>query len=257
MSNKLPKQLKKPSTNHNGGSDDDDDDDANSDSDNGYYDSDNEEDDDDFYGGDPVNEETDVDDNKVKVDKDDEQEQEDDEEQVDDADEDADDEVVDEVVDENDDLVVESEKQLFSDDDSDNEYQEDDEPDEFYLQKFNSEMNNNYIKDFHPECTMNNYAEIMHLTRVVRDNKNNIIDDLHKTIPYLTKYERAKILGQRAKQINSGATPFVKVDEGVIDGYIIAEMELIQKRIPFIIRRPIPGNKCEYWNLKDLENIMF
>ena len=243
MSNKLPNKL--PTNN------DSDDDDVDSDIDDSYgsdYD-----DAGDFYGDDQVNEETDVDDNKVKIDKelDNDEQEEVDEDEPDEADE------LDEVDDENDDLVVKSENEIFSDTDSDNEYQEDDEPDEFYLQKFNSEMNNNYIKDFHPECTMNNYAEIIHLTKVVRDNKNNIIDDLHKTIPYLTKYERAKILGQRSKQINSGATPFVKVDEGVIDGYIIAEAELIQKRIPFIIRRPIPGNKCEYWNIKDLENIMF
>ena len=80
---------------------------------------------------------------------------------------------------------------------------------------------------------------------------------MHKSIPYLTKYERARILGQRSKQINSGAKPFIKVPETIIDGYLIAELELIQKRIPFIIRRPIPGGSCEYWNLKDLEIICF
>ena len=144
------------------------------------------------------------------------------------------------------------------DDDVDNDMANElEEPDEFYLQKFNSEMSKNYILEYHPECNMNNYNEIIHLTKLIRDDKNNIIDDLHKTIPYLTKYEKAKILGQRAKQINSSATPFVKVPDGIIDGYIIAEMELNQKRIPFIIRRPIPGNKCEYWNLKDLELIHF
>jgi hypothetical protein len=47
------------------------------------------------------------------------------------------------------------------------------------------------------------------------------------------------------------------VPENVIDAYVIAEMELKQKRIPFIIRRPIPGGKCEYWHLKDLDQICF
>jgi DNA-directed RNA polymerase I, II, and III subunit RPABC2 len=92
---------------------------------------------------------------------------------------------------------------------------------------------------------------------VIRDKNNNIIDDLHRTLPYLTKYERARILGQRAKQINSGAKVFVKVPENIIDGYLIAQMELEQKRIPFIIKRPIPGGGCEYWNLKDLEIVGF
>ena len=139
----------------------------------------------------------------------------------------------------------------------DNEDDEDEEDDTHYLQKFNSEINKNYIVDFHPECCMNNYDEISVLTRVVRDKTNNIIDNLHKTIPFLTKYERTRIIGQRAKQINSGANAFVKVPENIIDGYLIAELELSQKRIPFIIRRPIPGGGCEYWSLKDLEIVSF
>uniref|UniRef100_A0A6C0HCU0 DNA-directed RNA polymerase n=1 Tax=viral metagenome TaxID=1070528 RepID=A0A6C0HCU0_9ZZZZ len=139
---------------------------------------------------------------------------------------------------------------LDSDDD-------DDDVDESYLQKFNASVNKNYIMDFHPECVTNNYDEIVGLTKIIRDTENNIIDDLHKTLPYLTKYERARVLGQRAKQINAGAKVFVKVPENVIDGYLIAEQELAQKRIPFIIRRPTPGGGCEYWNLKDLELIQF
>jgi DNA-directed RNA polymerase I, II, and III subunit RPABC2 len=140
---------------------------------------------------------------------------------------------------------------------SDEEEDDDDDDDAQYLQKFNSEINKNYIMEHHPECVINNYDEISSLTSVIRDKNNNIIDDLHRTLPYLTKYERARILGQRAKQINSGAKVFVKVPENIIDGYLIAQMELEQKRIPFIIKRPIPGGGCEYWNLKDLEIVGF
>jgi DNA-directed RNA polymerase I, II, and III subunit RPABC2 len=140
---------------------------------------------------------------------------------------------------------------------SDDEEDDDDDDDTQYLQKFNSEINKNYIMEHHPECVINNYDEISSLTSVIRDKNNNIIDDLHRTLPYLTKYERARILGQRAKQINSGAKVFVKVPENIIDGYLIAQMELEQKRIPFIIKRPIPGGGCEYWNLKDLEIVGF
>lgn len=134
---------------------------------------------------------------------------------------------------------------------------EEDEMDESYLQKFNASVNKNYIMDFHPECVISNYDEVVGLTKILRDADNNIIDDLHKTLPYLTKYERARVLGQRAKQINTGAKVFVKVPENVIDGYLIAELELAQKHIPFIIRRPTPGGGCEYWNLRDLELIQF
>lgn len=144
---------------------------------------------------------------------------------------------------------------LGEEDEEDDNDEEDE--DENYLQKFDADVNKNYIMDFHPECVISNYDEIATLTVVTRDNYNVIIDDLHRTAPYLSKYERARILGQRAKQINSGAQAFVKVPEKVMDGYLIAELELLQKTIPFIIRRPLPNGGSEYWKLTDLENICF
>ena len=134
---------------------------------------------------------------------------------------------------------------------------EDDDDDENYLQKFDNEINKNYILDNHPECLHHNYDEITSLSRIVRDKDNIIIDPLHKTIPILTKFERARILGQRAKQIESGAKPLVKVPDNIIDGYLIAELELAEKKIPFVIKRPLPDGSCEYWSVKDLEVIIY
>jgi len=144
--------------------------------------------------------------------------------------------------------------QLIVEDDEDD---YDDEYDENYLQKFDSDIMKNYVNEFHPECLNHNYDEITKLTVVTKNSDGIIIDPLHRTIPFLTKYERARILGQRAKQIETGAKPLVRVPENVVDGYIIAELELKEKKIPFIIRRPIPGGACEYWNLKDLEVIAY
>ena len=146
-------------------------------------------------------------------------------------------------------------KKAFEDELSDDE--DEDEDGELYLKKFDKEINENYILNNHPECALQNYDEILAMTNVIRDVDNIIIDDLHRTNPFLTKYERARILGQRAKQIETGATPFVKVPENIIDGYLIAEMELQQGRIPFIIRRPLPNGGSEYWKINDLENIAF
>jgi len=135
--------------------------------------------------------------------------------------------------------------------------EDDEDDDEAYLQKFNEQINKNYIIDNHPECVNINFDEVIALSKVVRDGNNNIIDNLHTTIPYLTKYEKARILGQRATQINCGMPAFIKVPDNIIDGYLIAEMELTQKRMPFIIKRPIPGGGCEYWRISDLELIGF
>ena len=142
-------------------------------------------------------------------------------------------------------------------DEDEYENDDDDEEDENYLQKFDSEISKNYISEQHPECAIHNYDEISKLTIIVRDNDGIIVDPLHKTLPFMTKYERARVLGQRGKQIECGANPLIKVPEGIIDAHIIAELELQQKKIPFIIRRPLPGGGSEYWNLKDLEMILF
>jgi len=143
--------------------------------------------------------------------------------------------------------------QLIMEDDD----EEEDDYDDNYLQKFDNDLIKNYVNEFHPECLNHNYDEIAKMSAVVRNSDNIIIDPLHRTIPYLTKYEKARILGQRAKQIETGAKPLVKIPENIVDSYIIAELELREKKIPFIIRRPIPGGGCEYWNLRDLEVIAF
>jgi DNA-directed RNA polymerase I, II, and III subunit RPABC2 len=145
-------------------------------------------------------------------------------------------------------------KQLMVIDDDE---EEDEEYNDNYLEKFDSELVKNYIDEFHPECLSHNYDEISKLSNVVKNSDGIIIDPLHRTIPYLTKYERARILGQRSKQIETGSRPFIKVPENIVDGYIIAELELKEKKMPFIIKRPIPGGGCEYWNLNDLEVIAF
>ena len=136
----------------------------------------------------------------------------------------------------------------LSDDESD-----DEENDDEYLYKLDEHIKTNYINDIHPETSIHNYEEVKKLSVVVRNIYGIAVDPLHKTNPIMTKYEYTRILGQRAKQIESGATPFVKIDNNIIDSYIIAENELKEKKIPFIIRRPIPNGGFEYWNINDLE----
>ncbi len=167
-------------------------------------------------------------------------------------------EIPDDINSDNEDAETETRNKIdINDVNYDTDDEEDEDYNENYLQKFDAEIHNNYIVENHPECLMHNYDEIEIFTTIVRNENNIIIDELHKTIPFLTKYEKTRILGQRAKQINNGSRPLVNVPENVIDGYIIAELELQQKRIPFIIRRPLPNGGMEYWNVKDLENISY
>ena len=155
---------------------------------------------------------------------------------------------------------TEAELAYNSDDDeganSDDENMDDDDDDESKLKKFDKDVREDYLVNFHPESLIQNYDEIYNLARVVRDANGVIVDSLHRTLPMMTKYEKTRILGQRAKQINDGATPFVKIPENVIDGYLIAIKELEEKKIPFIIRRPLPNRGSEYWMVEDLEIVL-
>jgi DNA-directed RNA polymerase I, II, and III subunit RPABC2 len=130
---------------------------------------------------------------------------------------------------------------------------DDDDSDEEDFEKFDKDIKESLIESYHPELKTLNYEEIEALCVVVRDNHGIIIDPLHKTIPILSRYEKARILGERADQLNSGAEPFIDVDHTMIDGYLIALRELEEKKIPFIVQRPLPNGGCEYWRLKDLE----
>ena len=183
---------------------------------------------------------------------------EDDIDMMDDDEEDDDDDETVITLNENDDNTSLNEN--LDDDDNSMNYTTDDDDDiddddENYLQKITSNMKENIVNQYHPELNSHNYDEITSYTKIVRDNYNNIIDPFHKTIPILTKYERARILGQRAKQINSGAKAFVEIDKNIHDGYLIASKELQEKKIPFIVRRPLPNGGSEYWKLEDLEII--
>ena len=77
-------------------------------------------------------------------------------------------------------------------------------------------------------------------------------DENHKTYPYVTIYERTKIIGLRANQLSQGARPFIVVPPEVTDVKEIARLEFAQKRLPYIIKRPLPNGTYEYWRLQDL-----
>ena len=144
----------------------------------------------------------------------------------------------------------------FSEDEEEQDDDDDeDELNENYLQKLDHDVKQNIISDFHPELNTHSMEEVEASCTIIRDDKGVIIDPLHRTLPFVTRYEKARAIGERAKQINSGAKPFVEIDQSMIDGYLIALKEFEAKKIPFIIRRPLPNGTSEYWRLSDLEII--
>lgn len=185
-----------------------------------------------------------------------EKEDEDDEEEDDDADEDENEK------EENDDIedIDEVDINMLEPNNDANDVEEvlnsDDEDDkDVPFQKLQDYIVSSDLEKEHPEIQSINYEEIAALSRVVRNEKNIIIDPLHTTIPFVTKYEKARIIGTRAEQLESGALPFVNVEPHIINARTIALMEFEEKKIPFIIARPLPNRAIEYWKLQDLECI--
>jgi DNA-directed RNA polymerase I, II, and III subunit RPABC2 len=225
---------------------------------------------------------SDYDDENDELEEEDEEEEEDDnDEENDDDDEKEDDEMMDNIddddlvqnntnnnrkkssvtVDDNMDILDldESSAQLEDNESINNDDLEDLEEDDEYsedYQKFENYSVLENLENLHPEIRSANMDEIKTLSKVVRNENNMIIDPFHTTAPFLTKYEKARVIGTRAEQIERGAPPFIKdLPEMIIHSRTIALKEFEKGLIPFIIARPLPNKGVEYWKLQDLEII--
>ena len=151
---------------------------------------------------------------------------------------------------------LQDEQSMLQNEEQDSDEDSSDEEESIIYKNLEEDIDTNILKFYHPETENINYKELLTLSKITKNKKGEIIDPFHKTLPFITQYEKAKILGQRAKQINHGSTPFVDISSNIIDGHTIALMELNQKKIPFIIRRPLPNGTSEYWKVKDLKIIL-
>ncbi len=112
---------------------------------------------------------------------------------------------------------------------------------------------------FHPETILDYAEKVMPMIPLqqVPPNQGRVGDEttqdpLHTSQPFLSVYESTKIIGMRANQLAQGARPYIEVPEHVVSTQEIARMELEQRRLPFIIKRPMPDGTFEYWRLSDL-----
>jgi DNA-directed RNA polymerase I, II, and III subunit RPABC2 len=105
---------------------------------------------------------------------------------------------------------------------------------------------------FHPETVLDYMETVVPEVPLKAAPPMNEKDGKHRSPPFLTVYESTKILGARTNQLAEGAMPFVAVPEYVTQPLEIAKLELAQRRLPFIIKRPMPDGTFEYWRLSDL-----
>mmetsp|Transcript_23823 Transcript_23823/g.33366 ORF Transcript_23823/g.33366 Transcript_23823/m.33366 type:complete len:283 (+) Transcript_23823:85-933(+) len=102
----------------------------------------------------------------------------------------------------------------------------------------------------------NELWDVIIAAKAAEDNKSKEIPkDKRTTTRYLTKYERARVLGTRALQISLGAPVLVDI-QGETDPLQIATRELKEKKIPIIIRRYLPSGMYEDWSIDDPELIV-
>ncbi|EER29311.1 DNA-directed RNA polymerase subunit, putative [Coccidioides posadasii C735 delta SOWgp] len=86
---------------------------------------------------------------------------------------------------------------------------------------------------------------------MLQQREKKVPNDQRTTTPYMTKYERARVLGTRALQISMNAPILVDL-EGETDPLQIALKELNQKKIPLIVRRYLPDGWYEDWTCEEL-----
>jgi DNA-directed RNA polymerase subunit K/omega len=106
----------------------------------------------------------------------------------------------------------------------------------------------------HPECILD-YTETVASKLPLKTAPVSAAaasDPYHQSQPFLTQFEKTKVLGFRTNQLAQGARAFVTVPEHVTSVLEIARLELEQRRLPFIIKRPMPDGSFEYWRLSDL-----
>ena len=85
----------------------------------------------------------------------------------------------------------------------------------------------------------------------IRRGVRKVPDSERITSRFMTKYERARVLGSRALQISKNAPLMVDPGEES-DPYKLAEMELDKRKVPFIVRRYLPDGSYEDWKVSEL-----
>ena len=106
----------------------------------------------------------------------------------------------------------------------------------------------------HPEAILDYQESVLQKLplKTIPPDSQEALDANHKSQPFLTQFEKTRILGFRTNQLAQGAIPYVSVPAHIRNVLDIAKMELEQRRLPFIIKRPMPDGTFEYWRLSNL-----
>jgi DNA-directed RNA polymerase I, II, and III subunit RPABC2 len=97
------------------------------------------------------------------------------------------------------------------------------------------------------------HAEVQPISRENIDTTTRI------TLPYYSKYEFTTLMGMRAQQLSDGAKPMVSL-AGLQPSHPqfvwkLAQKEIEERALPFIVHRKLPDGVSEYWSTTELSII--
>ena len=107
------------------------------------------------------------------------------------------------------------------------------------------------------ELEDDSFIDISETVQPIVSEKNtysNYYSNQKKSHNFLTKFEKAKIIGIRSQMIANGAKPCINVPKNITSSLDIAILEFEQKKIPLLIRRKLTDNSVEDWRLEDFIN---
>ena len=93
-----------------------------------------------------------------------------------------------------------------------------------------------------------------YLETLVEKNIKESLDKIKKTLPFLSKFEKTKVLGLRIQELSSGASSFLNEEEqvGLLSYVQVAEKELKLGKLKLVIARKMANEVVEFWRVNDL-----
>jgi DNA-directed RNA polymerase I, II, and III subunit RPABC2 len=107
-----------------------------------------------------------------------------------------------------------------------------------------NEDENNQDSDYLMEEKITSYSDFY--KNMIKDSENR------KSIPFLTKFEKSRIIGIRAQQLSQNMPALVDISDCTTP-VEIALKELKEGKLPFIIRREMPNGSYEDWRVDELK----
>jgi DNA-directed RNA polymerase subunit K/omega len=113
-----------------------------------------------------------------------------------------------------------------------------------------------YIEEINTSDDINNSLTLFNTKPIIIESSNitheYIVDPKNRiTSNYFTIYEYSQVIGYRAEQISNGSKIFIDYNN-LTDSILIAKKELLAKKCPLSILRPIGLDKYECWSANEL-----